>query len=94
MDFFNEEGGALLSLKTLNLGAKRYRSFAGLNRTLHEYVDSVDDFTGGARGDDVIRSAMIKSRSLAVVLPQAGVSSQQAMGYIRRMSTPRRSALT
>jgi CDI toxin restriction endonuclease-like domain len=78
MDFFNRETGALLSLETLNLGAKSYQSFARLNRALHGYVDEADAFTEGARGVDVIRPAMIKSRSLAVVLPQVGVSSQQA----------------
>ena len=39
---------------------------------------SVKDFTEGRRGIDVIEPEMITSRSLAVVLPQADVSYQQA----------------
>jgi hypothetical protein len=78
MDFFNEESGAILSLKTLNLGADSYQSYTAVNRVMKGYVDSVDAFTTGARGDDVIRAEMVTSKSLAVVLPQTQMSYQQA----------------
>jgi len=78
MDFFNEETGEILSLKTLDLGGKSYQSYSGLNRALKGYVDKVDSFTEGARGADVIRPEMITSKSLAVILPQTQMSYEQA----------------
>jgi CDI toxin restriction endonuclease-like domain len=78
MDFFNSETGAILSLKSLNLGAKSYRSFAGVNRALRGYVDSTAAFTKGVRGLDVIDQGMVTARSLAVVIPSVQLSSQQA----------------
>jgi hypothetical protein len=81
IDRFNEESGTATSTKSLDTGAKTYQSGSKLKSTLKRYINQVADFNGSdtaTQSGTRVDSSMIKNRTLELVIPERGLTGEQA----------------
>jgi filamentous hemagglutinin len=71
------ENGVVTSIKSIDLGAKSYRSPGAVLQALIGCVDQVANFQGGRWGEVSIKASDIAERRLDVVVPSVGSRTQE-----------------
>jgi hypothetical protein len=81
--------GIATSIKTLDLGAKTYKSGGkAVFNTLKKYVDKLDEFAGATKGGTTVAKDEIKKKVLDVGIPRGATTEQvkqmqQAVSYAK-----------
>ena len=70
-------GGAVTSIKSIDLSAATYQDAARLTYRLNRYIDQLASYEGGQMGVWEIESSAISDRVLKVAIPEGSVTSAQ-----------------
>jgi hypothetical protein len=81
VDIWDEDTGAVTSIKSVDLRAPSYqakgRYVNELHRKLSRALDELAEYEGGSYSDDFVPRDQIASRALMVIVPSKGTVAQQ-----------------
>jgi len=81
------EEGRVISIKSLDLGAKSYQNLARLQQVVQGYIQKLAEFQGARYGEDItIKTADIKIRELWLVIPGANEGQWKVLQALQELA--------
>ena len=87
VDRMGWEEGRVISIKTLDLGAKSYQNLARIQQVVQGYIQKLAKFQGAPYGDVIIRPKDIKIRELWLVIPGASEAQWKVLQTLQEAAT-------
>jgi len=81
------EEGRVISIKTLDLGAKSYQNLARLQQVVQGYIQKLAEFSQASYGGAAIGPEDIKIRELWLVIPGASEAQWRVLQTLQETAT-------
>jgi hypothetical protein len=81
------EEGRVISIKSLDLGARTYQNLERLQRVVQGYIQKLVEFSKGSYGGVIIEPKDIKIRELWLVIPGASEAQWKVLQALQESAT-------